>query len=262
MSEFRSCSFSFWAAFFSVLLIVALAGCGAPNVKPIEDPRTQFELARKLFDRGKYFQAESEFQRFIYNFPGNTAIDTAQYLLSMCYYKDKDYALGAGEFKKLLTSFPASDFADDAQYRLAMCHYFQSPGYALDQTDTFIAIEEFSNFLDNYPGSEFEDSVVIYLKDMRDKVAQKTFSTARLYQKLNYFDPAIMYYDRVLEDSPDSPFVPEALFRKGECYIKLEKYIQAREAFLEYIEKYKDQKYYEKATSALRRLEDMPQAEK
>ena len=250
------------AGFLSVFFILILNNCGSDNIKPVEDARTQYEQAVKLYNKGKYYQAEIEFQRFIYNYPGNTAVDTAQYYLGMSYYKDKDYGMGAGEFKKLLTSFPASAFTDDAQYRLAMSHYYQSPGYALDQTDTFIAIEEFLNFLDNYPLSDYTDSVSLNLKAMRDKLARKAFSTARLYQKMHQSEPALIYYNKVLNDYTDSPFAAEALYRKGECYIKLGKYELARDALLEFTDNNKDHKYYEKATLILREMEDMPKAEK
>ena len=245
-----------------VIPLLAFNGCGSDNVKPVEDARTQFEKATKLYNKGKYYQAEIEFQHFIYNYPGNTAVDTAQYYLGMCYYKDKDYALGAGEFKKLLTSFPASAFADDAQFRLAMCHYFQSPGFALDQTDTIIAIEEFLNFLDNYPLSDLADSVSANLIELRNKLAKKSFNTARLYQKMNRTEPAIVYYNKVIDNYTDSPYAAESLYRKGECFKKLGKFSQAADALLEFVDNNKDHKYYEKAVAMLREMEDMPKAEK
>ena len=242
--------------------VLLLGGCGAGGVKPIEDSQSQFKRAMELFNKKKYYEAETEFQRFIYNFPGNTAVDTAQYYLAMCYFDDNDYALAGGEFKKLLTSFPASAFADDAQYRLAMSHYHQSPNYYLDQTDTYIAIEEFLNFLDKYAISEFSDSANFYLKEMRNKLARKTFKAGELYQKLNEYDPAVLYYDRVLDDYADSPFSEEALYHKGECLISLKKDIRARDAFLEYIDKYENGKFHKDATNKLRILEDKPQAKK
>ncbi|MBD3234654.1 MAG: outer membrane protein assembly factor BamD [candidate division Zixibacteria bacterium] len=243
------------------LIFGIIAGCGSKNVKPVADPDDQLKIAMKLYEKEKYYEAETEFQKFIYNYPGNKAVDTAQYYLGMSYYKDGDYALAAGEFKKFLTSFPASDFADDAQYHLAMSHYHQSPGYELDQSETRLAIDEFLNFLDGYPLSEHADSASVKLTEMRNKLAKKTFKTGRLYQKLNQFDPAILYYNRLITEYPESPYVEESVFRKGECYLKLEKDIKAREAFLEYLNRFENGKYHGDVVDHLRDLEDKPKAE-
>ncbi|MCP4634055.1 MAG: outer membrane protein assembly factor BamD [candidate division Zixibacteria bacterium] len=241
---------------------IAIIGCGSDNIKQVADPETQFKRAMELYEKGKYYKAETEFQMFIYNYPGNTSVDSAQYLLAMCYYKDRDYAIGAGEFKKFLTSFPTSPFADDSQYRLALCHYHQSPHYALDQMDTYIAIDEFYTFLDDYPKSELEDSVSMYLNEMRNKLAKKSFRTAKMYQGFNLFDPAILYYNKILKEYSDSQFSSEALFRRSECHFKLDKPLEAREDLLEYIDRYKGEKYYNKATKRLREIEDNTRTEK
>jgi outer membrane assembly lipoprotein YfiO len=143
-----------------------------------------------------------------------------------------------------------------------MAHYHQSPDYALDQTDTHIAIDEFLTFLDNYPYSGFADSAVTHLSEMREKLALKNFKAARMYQKMNFYDPAILYYDHVLENYPQSSYSAEALYRKGECLIKLEKYLEARDSFLLYIEEYKDHKYYDDAVAKLREIEDLPKVER
>ncbi|MBD3169203.1 MAG: outer membrane protein assembly factor BamD [candidate division Zixibacteria bacterium] len=238
-----------------------LAGCGGSNVKPVLDAEDQLKLATQLYEDGKYLKAESEFQRFIYNYPGNNAVDTAQFYLAMSYYMDKDYTLAAGEFNKVLTLFPSSEFADDSQYRLAMCHYHQSPHFALDQTDTEIAIENFMTFLDYYPFSEHADSANVYLTEMRDKLAKKAFRTARLYQKLKRFEPAVIYYDKVIDLYPESPYVPESVYRKAECYLELEQYEDARQALFEFIDTFKDHEFYKEATEKLRKLEDLPRAE-
>lgn len=246
----------------SIIIGGALIGCGSRYVKQHLGARDQYEYAMNLYKKEKYYQAAIEFQKFVYSFPGNNEVDTAQYYLGMCYYKDEDYALGAGEFKKILTSFPASEFADDAQYRLAMCHYYQSPKYSLDQTDTYIAIDEFLNFIDNFPASEYQDSAVIYLKELRNKLARKALANGRLYQGLNKYESAIVYYDMLLDRYPESPYAADALYRKGECLLVLEKYMEAREVFLEYLDRYQDHKFHDKTISILRDLENMPKAEK
>jgi len=245
----------------AIIWSVIITGCGGHNVKPVADPQTQFDRAMKLYEKEKYYDAETEFQRFIYNYPGNTAVDTAQYYLGLCYYDDDDYALAAGEFNKLLTSFPVSEFSDDAQFKLAMSHYHQSPNYSLDQTDTYIAIDEFLNFVDTYSASELYDSASIYLGELRNKLAKKDFKTARLYQKMKRFDPAITYYSKQLEDYPDSPFSEESTFRVGECYLKIEKDVKAREAFLKYLDNFENGRFHENVVKILRELEDKPKAE-
>ncbi len=247
--------------FTFAISVVGFYGCGAENIKPVASAKDQLKRAMDLYNKKKYYKAEIEFQKFVYNYPGVGAVDTAQFYLAMSYYKDKDYALAAGEFKRFLSSFPSSEFSDDAQYRLAMSHYHQSPSYPLDQTETYMAINGLISFLDTYPNSGYADSASVHLQELRNKLSHKLFSTGRLYQKMGYYDPAIMYYNKLLEDYPNSPFAEESVFRAGECYLKLEKYIPAREKLLSYVDSYKNGKFHKKAVSLLRKIEDIKKAE-
>jgi len=112
-----------------------------------------------------------------------------------------------------------------------------------------------------YPSSGYADSASVHLQELRNKLSHKLFSTGRLYQKMGYYDPATMYYNKLLEDYPNSPFAEESVFRAGECYLKLEKYIPAREKLLSYVDSYKDGKFHKKAVSLLRKIEDIKKAE-
>lgn len=206
----------------AVLMMVAvLVFACAPKPKPVLPVREQFTVAKNFYDKGKYQKALPEFEKLIYAYPGNAAIDSAQYYLAMCYYYLKDYPEAIGEFKRLLQSYPQSEFTDDAQYYIACSHYKMSPKYQLDQAETYLAIEAFQQLISNFPGSPFIEDARKKLAELDDKLARKKFMTGLLYLKNGDYQPAILYFWSVRDNHPATPWAIEAIYYTGEAQIKM-----------------------------------------
>jgi len=104
-----------------------LSCAGARKETPVLGAEDQFALAKREYEKKKYSAAVLEFQKLIFNYPGTAFVDSAQYLLGMCYFQDKDYSSSVGEFKKVLSSFSESPLADDASFMIAYAHFKDSP---------------------------------------------------------------------------------------------------------------------------------------
>jgi outer membrane protein assembly factor BamD len=109
---------------------------------------------------------------------------------------------------------PASNFVSDSQFMLAECYYQLSPNYNLDQTYTVKSIEEFQAFIDFFPLNEKVPDAEARIHELNLKLAEKDFTIANIYAKLNYYTASMKYYDQVVETYHDTKFAPRALFSK------------------------------------------------
>jgi outer membrane protein assembly factor BamD len=236
-----------------IVAAVAFSYCGKKprTVLPAAD---QFVKAKDLYDRGKYYRAQLEFENLIYTYPGNTVIDTAQYYLGMSYYNQKDYGLSTGELKRLLTSYPTSAFADDAQYYIAMSHYRMSPKSSLDQSETYLAIDEFNQLISNYPTSSYMADARSKVGELEDKLAKKSFKIGELYLKLNDYKSALTYFAFVRDNYPSTDWAIKAFYYSGEAQLKLNRLSDAKDTFEKFLLGFSD---HELALKAREKLEDI-----
>ena len=238
--------FSSWGIF--------IFGCASRNIKPMPDANTQFEIAKRVYNRKHYYDSVIEFQKLILNYPGYAFIDSAQYLLAMSHFKDKDYASAAAEFRKLVSSFPTSSLADESFFMVALCDFQLSPKSELDQKYTFTAIEGLESFLDEYPESELVSQVKELLLEARSKLAKKAYKTGELYVKLKDYDGALIYLDEVIDNYSDTPWAGWALFQKGEVYRLKKINNDAKEYYQKVISDYPQSEAAKKAQERLQKL--------
>jgi outer membrane protein assembly factor BamD len=195
------------------------------------------------------------FQRLIYSFPGQTFIDTAQYYLGMSFSNMKDYPEAITEFRRLLTAYPASPFTDDAQYQVALCYYRQSPTYYHDQSETYDAIDEFSIFLSRYPRSPLREDAQAKLNELYDKLAKKLYKSGELYLKLNDYEPALIYFQQVRDNYPNSDWASYAFYYSGEAMQKQGRLSDALVTFQNFVLAFPDSKLAQKARQRIAELQ-------
>lgn len=173
------------------------------------DAEDQFNVAKRDFDKGKYSRAADGFRRLTFEHPGSARVDEAQFLLAMSYYKMKDHAQAEAEFRHLAVNYLDSPYADDAFFYTGMTHYRQMPAYYHDQSETHKAIDSFSRFLVKYPESEFSSRAKERIRECRDRLARKELENGKLYLKLGGQASAVLYFQHVASEYPDTKWGEE-----------------------------------------------------
>jgi outer membrane protein assembly factor BamD len=235
------------------LAVIVISGCGK-KPRSVLPAAEQFARARELYDRGKYYKAQLDFENLIYTYPGNTVIDTAEYYLGMCYYQQKDYGLAAGEFKRLLNAYPNSDFADDAQYYIAMSHYRMSPKYSLDQVETHLAIQEFNKLISEFMLSQYVKDAREKVAELENKLARKSFNAGKLYLKLGNYKAALTYFAFVRDNYPATDWAIQSFYYSGETQFKMKNYTEAKDTMEKFILGFSDHKLAPKAKEKLEKI--------
>ncbi len=234
-----------------MVVIPGMVGIGCGGSKSISNLTTAelFQIGKEKYDDGKYFKALSYFQAIVYNYPGESIVDTAQYYLALSYYGNKDHELAQVEFNRLVLNYPASVYFEHAVLFRAVCAFESSPGnYALDQVGLQQAIGLFEDFIIDFPESELQEDAHKYLNNARDKLARKYFNSAVTYTRMGAYKASQTYYQLVIDEYTDSEFAPEALFGLAEANFKAGEFDEARRLLDNFLTIYPDHTLAAKVT--------------
>ena len=192
-------------------LALALHGCGAGVIPPVHNDAERLAAARQLAAKGKCGPAIDLLKIYVADNAGSADVDEAIYLLGECHLKMKEWSSAALEFEHLLRDYPESDSSGAAAFRLGEAQFGQTRPPDFDQEYTYKALEQWRNYLSNYPGHWLNAEAEKRIAATRKRIATKYMNTARLYLRLKLPVAARISYQRVLEDYGDLSVVGEAM---------------------------------------------------
>ncbi len=212
----------------SILVAVLVASC-SPYQKLLKsnDYELKYTKALEYYDAKQYLKANTLFEELVSVFRGSDKAEKVIYTYAESLYKLKDYVMAQYYYALLVKDYPGSTMADEAQFKNAYCYYLISPKPRLDQTDTYNAINEFTNYLSIYPSGSHVDESNKLIIELRDKLVYKSYLNAKLYYNLgnymgNNYLSAVIAAQNSMKDFPDTKYREELSF-----LILDSKYIQA-----------------------------------
>lgn len=223
-----------------ILAVLFVAGCSGGLDTTLLSPEEHYNYAFGLFEEEDFLEAQNEFQSILLQYPGSAVNDDAQYFLGMTYFKRGQFLLAAYEFSKLIRDIPASEYVPDAQYMLAESYFQLSPPYQLDQAYTRKAIEEFQAFIDYFPLSPKVEEAELKINELNNKLAEKLYNNAVIYERMDYYRAAKKYYGDVQEIYHDTEYGPQALYRKIQLEIEKEEFTSAKADINKFLARYPD----------------------
>ncbi len=241
--------------FVPVFFMLILAGCSSSVDTTNMTGENRLSYAIKLYNDEDYLEAINELQAILLQYPGSSISDDAQFYLAKSRFARKEYILAAFEFSKLIKNMPASEFVPESQFQLAECYYELSPNYNLDQKYTRKAIQEFQAFIDFFPTNEKVAEAEKKIADLNNKLAEKTFTIAKIYEKMDYLKAAVIYYDDVIETYHDTPYAPMAMYNKINVLVERKQDDEAVAEINKFIEKYPDDRNVEELKNLQVKLE-------
>ena len=196
-----------------ILLIPLMFGCnGYEKLLKSTDSNLKYKKAFEYYRKADYTRAGTLFEQIAPYFKGTTKADSVYYFQAMTYFKQSDLILAGHSFKVFSETYGNSPFAEDATFYVAYCYYLSSPRPELDQSDTYNAIQAFRLFLIRYPNSDRKAECGKMIAEMRDKLVEKSFISAKLYFDLKDYKAAIVALNNSLIDYPESKYREDILF--------------------------------------------------
>ncbi|MGD8922550.1 MAG: outer membrane protein assembly factor BamD [Candidatus Zixiibacteriota bacterium] len=236
------------AALAVVLLVALLAGCGGRPALSSLSADELFSLGKQKYDAQKYRTSIEYFQKIVYDYPGETIVDTAQYYLALSYFGNEQYQLAQVEFQRLVNYYPSSVYVANAQFMGAVSQFESAPdNYGLDQTPVKEAIRQFEDFIIDYPESELIPDVKAYLNKARTRLAHKDYSAGLTYFRMGAYKSSTVYFQQVIDEYTDTEFASKALFDLGQAEFKMENYEEARQQFENFVTVYPNDPQVEEA---------------
>ncbi len=213
------------------LLLAALSGCGSSAAsEAARTPESVFGEGLAAFNDNDYLEAQKLFDVIKLQYPASPVADDAQFYLAEINYKKGEYVLAAYNYNLLRRAFPSSTFAKDALYRASMSYFQLSPDSQRDQSYTKQAIQSFAEFQTFYPGDSLSSEAAKRITELREKLAQRLAETAQMYMQLDYPRSALLYYDQVIAEFPDTQFLETSYFGKIKVLVRLNRLDEARES--------------------------------
>ncbi len=240
--------------FFTVLAIVLMSACGEyQKAVKSNDAELKYQVAKELFEEEKYQKAYPLFDDLLILFRGTQKAAEVYYYYAETSFYLEDYILAAYHYKNFAKTFPNHEKTEMAYYMVGYCYYLQSPEPSLDQSYTFKAINDLQLFANLYPSSDKLLSANELIDELRAKLEIKAFDRAKLYYRTSHFQAAVVAFNNVLDQYPDTEFREEVLYYRLLAAYKLadnsiiskkrQRFIESRTAYREFLNLYPNSTY-------------------
>lgn len=193
--------------------LVGLSSCSKyQKLLKSSDNDLKYEKAVEYYNSGDYYRALQLFDQLLPFYKGTDKAEELNYFYPYCYFEQHDYIMAAYYFKRYANNYPNNKKAEECVYMSAYCKYLKSPKYSLDQTNTYEAINELQLFINMYPDSYRVKDCNNIIDKLREKLENKAYHAALLYYKMEHYKSAILSFENLLKDFPDTQYKEEILF--------------------------------------------------
>ncbi len=142
-------------------------------------------------------QAEKVFKHIVDNAPFSAYGDKAQFRLAITYKKMGKFTDAINAFQAVLEQYPQSELIPEARFQLAETSFQRSASQFRDQRALDQAAMQVDQFLVRYPGVESSEQAAKLRQKIDEKNAEKNYRVGLYYEKTNYLNSALIYYEDV-----------------------------------------------------------------
>jgi TolA-binding protein len=102
-----------------LLMLLVLSGCATVEKhypgETTQDPIESFDKGQRLYEDGRYDDAEEYFQRVVDDHPESPLAEVAMFYLGRCYKQKGDYQKAISIYRRLLRKYRRSFWVDTAK---------------------------------------------------------------------------------------------------------------------------------------------------
>ena len=128
--------------------------------------------------------------------------------------KQKKWPEAVKFYEEVLDKYPKNDLIDDAQYQIGFVWMKAAREPQYDQTAAQKGIEAFQDYIVRFKRSDKTEQAAENIEMLKQRLSGGSLSVARFYDKTGNYPAALVYYNEVLSQTPDSPQGQEARQRK------------------------------------------------
>lgn len=243
---------------FVALLALMLVGTSCSEFQKVmksDDYELKYKKAKEYYKAGEYSHALELLEDIRPIYRGTQHAPRIDYLIAEAYFEQEQYILAGYHYSNLAETFPNSSYRQGAVYKSAYCNYLESPRYSLDQSSTKKAIETFKMYVRKYPNSDKVDKCNQYIDELREKLAKKSYMSAKFYLELGDYKAATVALENAMQDFPASSYREDLLFYMLKANFLLaensvkskqkERYEKTVKTYYSFIDEYPESPYVE-----------------
>ena len=226
-----------------VLLVALFQSCKSEYDALLNstDVDQKYNAAFNYFNHGKFNKAARLFESLAVQTSGSAKDDTVQFYWGMSNYRYKDYYTAETNFSKFLTNFPRSPFSDGAAFLRIDCLYRSTYRSELDQKPTYTALAVMTQYLIENPNSTHAPTCRRMMKELNDRLDKKAFDNAKLYYKQEDYRASRVAFRNILKDDSDNIYREDILYyiaMSSYNYAHLSVESKQRERYLTFVDDY------------------------
>lgn len=217
------------------LLMVLAVSCASTESQ--DRRRTVEEIfaeAMEAYNDGDWIDALAKFDIIKLQYPTSQFAADAQYYVAEVNYRRGEFILAAFNYSVVRRSFPTSPRAKESAFKIGTCYEELALPADRDQDYTQKAIAAYTEFQSIYPRDSLALVSLARIRSLRDRLAERYMVIAEHYQKTESRKSALIYYNLVLAEYPDSHYYEEAIVRKIRVLYDFARYDEARSAIALY----------------------------
>jgi len=183
----------------------------------------QYQIANKYLG-GKWFKlwgyvpvfpsmekTSEMYDKVVKNGPFSDVAPQAQMKIGTAREKQKNYPLAAKAYEAAADRYhDRPQIAAEALYREGLAFHKEAETAEYDQGTAGQAIATFTDFMTLYPNDNRVPEAQKIIATLKTEQARGNFQIAKFYEKARKWNGALVYYNEVVLQDPNSPFAAEA----------------------------------------------------
>lgn len=199
---------------FLIILILA-SSCGEyEKLLKSTDYDLKKAKAKEYYENKEYVKATELFAQILPRYRATEEAEDINWMNAQSFYKMKDYISASSYFKSYMDQYAYGKYAEEAAFMAAMCDYNISPRAELDQANAMTAIEGFNYFINKYPYSPRVDECRKLIKELEERIVEKSYLNARLYYDMKEYKAAVVALNNSLKEHADTKYREEMMYLK------------------------------------------------
>ncbi len=228
--------------FAAVLLLFASCKSQYEVLLSSNDVDAKYKAAMDYFHAKRYMRAAQLFESMAILTSGTARDDTVQYYWGLSNYRNKDYYTAESNFVRFLQNFPRSPFAPDAAFYRLDCLYRSTYRWELDQLPTRSCMESINQYLRERPADDIHvPACQAMLHDLQDRLDRKDFEAGKQYYRMEDYPAARTKLRNVLKNNADNFYREDILYYTAMAsyhYARLSIWQKQRERYLTFVDDY------------------------
>ena len=230
------------------------------------DVDAKYKAAMDYFNNKKYTKAAQLFESMAVLTSGTERDDTVQYYWGLSNYRAKDYFTAESNFAKFVENFPQSPFTVDAQFYRLDCLYRATYRYELDQAPTRACMSAINEYLRENPQDlVHKPACEGMLKELQERLDRKDFEAGKQYYHMEDYLAARVKLKNVLKTNADNVYREDVLYYTAMSsyhYARLsvkekqkERYLVFVDDYLNFVSEYPESHYRSQLDALYRKVE-------